>query len=284
MTMTFETQQVAGHRLRVARSTGGHPVTVVMTNALPQSIRCWESVWDRLAAHFDLLAVDLPGFARSTGSEAVMRPSAQAEVLVEVMDANGIDQAVVVGPDIGVPVALWLASAHPERVLAVNVFDGPGTWPTEFHRSIESAVRSGLVRWLATHPPLRRRIMAQNLAIATSEGYERFTPSPEAAAEYEELCFDPDVHRRAFAYFGSYVDELPLVEQRLSTLRVPVLVTWGGKDPFVSVANAHRLHELIPDSELTIFDDAGHFSHEDADQEWIDRFSAFVAARHVAPG
>lgn len=284
MTMQFETQTVAGYQLRVARANAGRAVTVVMTNALPQSIRCWESVWDRLATRFDLLAVDLPGFAKSSGSGAVMRPSAQADVLVELLNVNGIERAFLVGPDVGAPVALWVASEHPDRVLGVNIFDGPGMWPTDFHRSIDAAVRFGAVRWLATRPPLRRRLMGQNLEIATSLGYERFTPSAETVAEYRELCFDPDVHRNAFDYFGSYAEELPQLGERLATLTAPVLVTWGGKDPFVSVDNAQRIHDALPNSELTVFDDAGHFSHEDADDEWIERFSAFVTAHQVAPG
>ena len=56
-----------------------------------------------------------------------------------------------------------------------------------------------------------------------------------------------------------------------------MLITWGSHDRFVRPTNARRLHELLPDSELTLFEDAGHFSHEDADQAWLDRLLAFIA-------
>ena len=42
--------------------------------------------------------------------------------------------------------------------------------------------------------------------------------------------------------------------------------------------NAQRLHALLPNSESTVFPDAGHFSHEDADATWIDRLATFVGA------
>ena len=276
--MNFERHTVGGIDLRIARVNRGDRPTLVLTNAFPQSIRCWESVWDRLADHVDLLAVDLAGFGHSMGSGAVMRPSAQADLLVKAMDNFGIESAFIVGPDIGVPVALWLASEHPDRVLGVNVFDGPGTWPTDFDPALRAATRSRLVRWLATRPPLKRRLMKQNFAVATSEGYHHFTPSDEAIEEYRWICFDDQQHRNAFDYLGSYAEELPRLEERLPSISAPVLITWGAHDPFVLPSNADRLNALLAHSELTMFDDAGHFSHEDADDRWLSRLHAFVQA------
>ncbi len=278
MTMHFERRTIDGIDLRVARVARGHRPTVVLTNAFPQSIRCWESLWDRLAEHADLLAVDLAGFGRSTGSREVMRPSAQAELLVQLMIELGIDEAFVVGPDVGAPVALSLAAAHPDRVVGLNIYDGPGTWPTDFDPALRAATRSRLVRWLGVRAPMRQRLMRQNFAVATRDGYHHFTPSHDAIEEYRAICFDVDQHRNAFDFLGSYAVELPRIEAELSTLAVPVLITWGAHDRFVRPTNAHRLHELIPNSELTVFDDAGHFSHEDADDAWLTRLLTFVEA------
>lgn len=275
MQMDFQTQSISGFELRTASARAGRP-TVLLTNAFPQSIRCWESLWGRLAERFDLLAVDLPGFGLSSGSGSIMRPSAQAEVLVELMDANGIDRAFVVGPDVGVPVALWLASTHPDRVHGINIFDGPGFWPPDFDPVLRAATRSRLVRWLGTRPPMRRSLMAQNLDVAVARGYHHFAPSEAAAEEYRSICFDPVKHRNAFDYLGSYREELSLLQERLSSVMAPVLITWGAKDAFVLPSNAERLHAVLPNSELSVFEDAGHFSHEDADESWLNRFATFV--------
>lgn len=281
-TMNFERQRVGSEELRIAKEMRGDRPVVVMTNAFPQSIRCWESLWDRLAQHFDLLAVDLAGFGMSTGSPATMRPSAQAELLIELMDLNKVHQAFVVGPDVGAPVALKMAAAHPERILGVNIYDGPGTWPTDFDPALGAATRSGFVRWLGARPPMRRYLMKQNFAAATKNGYHHFEPSKGAVDEYEQICFDVDKHRRSLEYLGSYAEELPRIEAALPSLTVPVLITWGAHDQFVRPTNAERLHELIPTSELTMFENAGHFSHEDADEDWLARFRMFVRTHHSA--
>ena len=278
--MHFERQAVDDYDLRVARARTGDRPTVVLTNAFPQSIRCWESLWERLSENFDLLAVDLPGFGRSTGSGSIMRPSAQADLLARLMDANGIDEAFLVGPDIGVPISLWVAASHPERLLGINIYDGPGTWPADFDPALRAATRSRVIRWLGTRPPMRRQLMKQNFTAATAAGYHHFTPSAAAVEEYRSICFDPDKHRNAFNFLGSYAAELPMLEKRLPSITVPVLITWGAQDQFVRPSNAERLHALLPTSELTIFEDAGHFSHEDADHEWLERFRTFAEAHH----
>ena len=77
--MVFTTREIGGFTVRLAQSRAPGRPTVVLTNALPQSIRCWESHWEGLAERFNLIAVDLPGFGLSSGSGDVMRPSAQAE-------------------------------------------------------------------------------------------------------------------------------------------------------------------------------------------------------------
>ena len=276
MTMTFSTDEIGGLTIRTAQSRARDRPTVVLTNALPQSIRCWESHWEDLAARFDVIAVDLPGFGMSDGSGAIMRPSAQAKFLAALLDAHDIARAFVVGPDIGVPVALWLAAEHPERVSGVNIFDGPGTWPPDFSNILRAVSRSRLFRWLGTKPPLRRRFMEQNFQTATSLGYHHYTPTSEAQAEYRQIAYDRVKHANALQFIGSYAEELPKLEAKLPSISTPVLITWGAEDPFVLPSNAEKLHALLPNSEVTIFEHAGHFSHEDAGEAWLERFVAFV--------
>ncbi len=280
MPMTFTTQEIDRWTVRIARHRAPNRPTVILTNALPQSIRCWESHWDALAVHFDLLAVDLPGFGLSSGSEDVMRPSAQATFLKTLMDKHHIDKAFLVGPDIGVPVVLWFAAHHPERVLGLNIYDGPGIWPPDFSDTLRQVSQSKLVRWLGTLPLIRGQFMAQNFQVATSGGYQRHDPSPQAKVEYQQIAYDKTKNAFALAFLGSYAQELPLLQAKLPSIHSPVLITWGAKDEFVPPSNAQKLHALLPKSEVTIFEDAGHFSHEDAGPAWLERFLTFTTKLH----
>ncbi|WP_295787172.1 alpha/beta fold hydrolase [uncultured Microbacterium sp.] len=79
-----------------------------------------------------LIAPDLRGRGRSTatpspatGDPAEVAPLARhADDLVTVLDARGIDRAVVVGHSMGAFVSLVLADRHPDRVDRVVLVDG----------------------------------------------------------------------------------------------------------------------------------------------------------------
>jgi pimeloyl-ACP methyl ester carboxylesterase len=58
------------------------------------------------------------------------------------------------------------------------------------------------------------------------------------------------------------------VAPRLGELGVlPVQLVWGANDAWQVVDWAHKLHEAIPGSELTIVQNAGHFSLEDQPEQ-----------------
>ncbi|WP_148616405.1 alpha/beta fold hydrolase [Nocardioides rubriscoriae] len=89
---------------------------VVLLHAFPLS----STVFDRLRRHLDgsrVVRVDLPGLGRSAPA-AVGEPSvaAMADAVVAVLDAEGVERAVVLGVSTGGYVALELAARHPDRV------------------------------------------------------------------------------------------------------------------------------------------------------------------------
>lgn len=68
-----------------------------------------------------VLAVDLPGFGRSTAN-----PCAPGEVVHRLLDKLDIDRAVLVGPSMGGRVAMEYAIAHPERLAALVLVGAVG--------------------------------------------------------------------------------------------------------------------------------------------------------------
>jgi hypothetical protein len=64
----------------------------------PESIYSCEPIWNRLAEHTHLLAIDLPGFGQSERRNSLMSPRAMGEFVVRVADAFGLKQPRVAGP------------------------------------------------------------------------------------------------------------------------------------------------------------------------------------------
>ena len=65
--MPLETIELLGERIRIGRQSRAGAPTVLLICPLPQSIVAFAPIWPALAARFDLVAVDLPGFGRSSG-------------------------------------------------------------------------------------------------------------------------------------------------------------------------------------------------------------------------
>ena len=56
-------------------------------------------------------------------------------------------------------------------------------------------------------------------------------------------------------------------ESLLPTIDVPVRILWGEQDAWLASALAERLHEIIPNSDLVLLPETGHFAMEDSPQE-----------------
>jgi pimeloyl-ACP methyl ester carboxylesterase len=54
------------------------------------------------------------------------------------------------------------------------------------------------------------------------------------------------------------------IESLLPNLRMPVHILWGEDDTWIPVERARRLHEMIPESRLTLVPASGHLIQYDA--------------------
>lgn len=270
MSPCFEWTVVDGHRLRLRRSERPGALRLVLTNAWPQTIRCWDRQWDALAAQYDLLAVDLPGFGISSGTRDVMRPSAQADVLAALLARESGPAPVLVAPDVGVPIALALAQRHPGTVAALVLFDGPSDYPPEVSWEgrllYESAVARAVASFLGvpfTLETIRR-------------GYRHNRPSRDAVAEYVRAMARPKRFRLTLAFLESYAAELPAIAAGLATTTAPALVAWGRHDPFLAPGNGERLAAALPRATWHPFESASHYSHEDAGDEFLQTLARWL--------
>ncbi|HYF24966.1 MAG TPA: alpha/beta hydrolase [Baekduia sp.] len=258
--MTTVIEDLLGTRLRRAPAPAdpaGPPL--VLLSAWPQTLRSWDAHWAALAARHELVAVELPGFGRAPlAARAEMRPSAQAAALARLLDALGLPAAVVVAPDVGVPVALRLAQDRPDRVAGLVVFDGPASFPPRFSWEGRLLARSRTARALtaAAGIPFVLEIVRR--------GYRRRRPPLAVVLDHLRSAASPRRFGRQLAFVGSYAEELPALQARLRDVRVPVLVTWGTEDEFVLPEEGRALAAALPQATWEPLEGCGHYAHEDA--------------------
>ena len=263
----------------VRKEKPGAPVLILL-NGLPQSIRMWESSIESFSERFDVLAFDIPGFGLSKAEEEDMSPKKLSEVIIQVMDHFKINQAHLVGPDVGVPIALTAVINHAQRFLSLNIFDGPGHFPPKLSPVLMAVIKFPLVRWLAKGLN-KKPVMKTNFLTAVKDGYHHYKPSKRAVKEYYDIAYNEQVHRCAISFFATYSRELPWIEQKLASIQIPTLITWGEQDPFVLVENADILTRHIPGSKRITFENASHFSAEDAGQAYTDLLIDWIEGEFI---
>lgn len=146
----FEWIEVDSLRIRARRTADTGKPKLLLTNAWPQTIRCWDQQWSDLAKSFTLLAIDLPGFGISDGRADLMRPFGQAAVLARLLEQENFTSCVYVAPDIGVPVALALALESPGTLAGMVLFDGPAEYPPTVSWEGKLLYESAVARFVAS--------------------------------------------------------------------------------------------------------------------------------------
>ena len=110
---------------RHRRNPTGARETVLLVHGYGSSTASYAPVMDALAAHFRVLAVDLPGFGKSDRREGDYSPDALADVLADdARRKRASPRAHVVGHSWGSSVVLAFARRHPDRLDKLVVISG----------------------------------------------------------------------------------------------------------------------------------------------------------------
>lgn len=228
--------------------TGSGPA-VVLLSGLGADGHFWYQQVPVLSGHFSVIAVDNRDAGRSDKPEQPYTLRAMADDVAGLLDALEIPSAHVVAASMGGFIAQEFALANPERVrrlvLCCTSFGGPGSEP------IPSQTLQVLLS--RTGDPERdlRAFLALQFGTDYPEQHKRDIDTyvrwrvnhPQPLASYQRQLAASIKHD---------------MEDRLATLRHPVLILHGGRDQVVPVRNAELLAATLPNATLHIFEDAGH--------------------------
>jgi haloalkane dehalogenase len=255
------------------RSAGDSPERVaLLVHGYPESSYMWRAALPALeAAGWRALAPDLPGYGDSE-PDPPGTWERHVGALERFVRELGLGPVALITHDWGVPIGLRWACDHPGSVHALAISDGgffsDRRWhdlanvmrtPDEGERLVRSYTREGFGQALR----------------AVSSGM-----SDRALDEYWK-AFADDTRRmgQLELYRSGDFEKLEPYEGRLAGLAVPALIVWGEQDRFASVQMAHRFHRELPESELAIFERAGHFVWEDEPERATGALVDFLGRR-----
>lgn len=266
---------VAGKKLRFAR--GGVPdgPVILLLCPLPQSIIAFDQIWPALTERYRVVALDLPGFGRSEGGNEVMTFAAQSHILDEFIQEQDLEDLHIVGPDIGMPVALHYAIHRKHRATSLIIGDGPAIVPSANGSIINKAVNSAFWRMVF-------RIAG---AGAFVEGGNRLACVNYRFSDEEVADYVASYKGRigpVTEWFRSYPQSLATIDPHLAELEIPVKIFWGDLDMFLFPETGEQLKKRLKRSDLTVFKNCGHYSYEDARDEFAHMVLEWVESGHTA--
>ena len=232
--------------------THGEGPAVLLSHGFGLTARMWAGQVEALASANRLILWDLRGHGRSDSPEdpGLYDPEACVADMAALLDAEGIERAVVGGLSLGGYLSLAFHLRHPERVRALMLFDcGPGFRRDEPREAWNERTRK------------RGDRIAAGDARALSElepGGHGDLAGVARAARWMMLHHD-----------ASVLESLPSV-------RAPTLVLVGEHDaPFRGAAD--YMARKIPNAEQVVLPGAGHTANFDNPAAFNAAVSAFLA-------
>lgn len=278
------TEQVIVNGQRIASGAQGEGEPVVFLHGTPSSSLIWRNVAPRVSqqgcrAHvFDLLGFGLS--ERPQDSQVDTSISAQVEILKAMLDHWGLERFHLVAHDIGGGIAQRFGVFHPERLTSLTMIDvvSYDSYPSPRTRK---QMGQGLEA-LAKTPDDVHRSHFRDWLLSAVHDKETFADGPlETYLDYiSGWIGQPSLFQHQVRHYDPV--HTMEVADRLSDLgQLPVQLIWGANDGWQMVDWAHKLHDAIPGSRLTVLEECGHFAPEDRP----DQIGALVldhieAARH----
>lgn len=95
---------------------GSGPETIIFVHGLGSYAPAWKKNIEELKSKYRCIAVDLPGYGRSSKGEYEGSMTFFSEKLIEFMDALKIEKAVLAGHSMGGQISIVTALKYPNRV------------------------------------------------------------------------------------------------------------------------------------------------------------------------
>lgn len=224
----------------------GHGETVVMIHGLGGSSNTFQALMQRLGNHM-VLRPDLPGCARSQTPHEPFSISDMASSLLALLRSQGLTRVHLVGHSMGGLVAQCIAIHAPECVATLTLMGGI-TEPPE-------VARHGLLSRAETARSKGIQGIADQIIAATLSPYTHTHTETAVAFVRESLMRQ---NPEGYAKCCEAVANHHVFDCR--KISAPTLLLTGDCDPVAPISMAQQLCDVIPNAQLSVVRDCGHWT------------------------
>ena len=261
------------HYLEAGPSSGD---PVVLLHGWPTSSFLWRRVMPGIAEHRRVIALDLPGFGRSDKPlDASYSFRFHERALTRFFDSLGVHKIGLGIHDLGGPVGLYWAAQNPDRLERLAVLN------TLVYPQMSWAVVAFVT---LCKLPLAREVLSSPWGLKRSLYFGVADPkrlAEDAVRGTQEPFGDKNARKALLKAGGSlHPKGFEEIAQWIPSVDVPVRLLYGARDrilPDIARTMA-RLQRDLPQAELTVLEDCGHFLQEERPEEIGEILGEFFAA------
>jgi pimeloyl-ACP methyl ester carboxylesterase len=274
----LHTIELSAGALRYRDRGSGTPVVFLAGLVLPSGF--WRGVVPALTQPVRAIVPDLPLGAHTIPMRrnADLSPPAIADLVVELLDALEVEEAVIVGNDTGGVIAKLLATRHPERVCALVLT------PCECFENFLPPI----YRYLQAlaHVPGAMWPLAQSMRLAfvrrlpIAFGWLTREPLDEQAYDsYLTPALKSAGVRRDSAKVLRAIRRRHTIgaDTALASFQRPTLIAWALEDRVFPYRHAQRLAQILPNARLVPIGDSYTYIPEDQPLVLAEQIDQLVA-------
>ncbi|MEJ8758375.1 alpha/beta hydrolase [Pontibacter sp. H259] len=242
---------------------GKGPQTIIFIHGLGSYLPAWEKNIESLKTNYRTIAIDLPGYGKSSKQNLQVSMDGYAKAVLELMDKLKIKQATLAGHSMGGQIAVTAALQAPERVSNL-ILAAPAGFETFTDQQKQ------LFKMTVTPESVQKTTPEQTAANYKINFYNMPADARHMVDERLKIMESGQFADYSKAVAGSVaamVDE-PVYEQ-LPQLKMPTLIVFGAHDALIPnkyfnpnltpKAVAEIGKQRIPNSHIVMIPEAGHF-------------------------
>lgn len=269
----------------------GQPILFIHGTAAWSEL--WRETMTALAkAGYRCIAIDIPPFGFSERPPTASYGNAdQAKRIVDLMDALGIEHAILLGHSFGGGATMETALIIPHRIDALVLLDVGGlNLNLEAPPTTQSPSAAQL--FLGT-PVLRNPVLA---ATATNPLFTKTLISAmvldpaDVTEEKIRILQEPLVLQDSTNTLGDWLQEV-LGPQEISLtsdpanyqrLTMPALILWGDSDTVIPLREGEYLLSILPHAKLVMMEGVNHIPHIEDNEKFIEMVLGFLEQSVIA--
>lgn len=268
--------EVNGLNIHYKKYGSGEPVFILL-HGFGASLFSWREVTEPLAELGTVIAYDRPAFGLTERpmeweGESPYSQEVQIQLVIGLMDALGVEKAILVGNSAGGTISMLAALQYPERVESLILVDPAvyaGGGAPSWSRPLLKTPQMNRVG-----PLIARQIQTRGPELVELAWHDPSKITPDVMEGYQKPL-QVENWDKALWYLTVSSRESGLAE-RLDELTLPILVITGDDDRIVPTEQSVRLAGELPNAGLVVIPQSGHVPHEETPAEFMQAVIQFL--------